>query len=149
MRAVVQRVSQANVLADGIESGKVGKGLLVLLGVEKGDTLKDAEYLAEKTAFLRIFSDEFDKMNLSVLDIKGEILVISQFTLLGDCRKGRRPNFFAAAEPILAKELYSRYMEYIRGYGIKVESGVFQASMSLTLTNEGPVTILLDSRKAF
>jgi len=149
MRAVLQRVSEACVVVEGEAVGKIGHGLMVLLGVEEGDTEKDALYLAEKTAALRVFEDGEGKMNLSVLDIKGEALVVSQFTLLADCRKGRRPGFSRAAAPEMADALYRRYVEELRRLGLPASTGTFQAEMKVSLVNEGPVTILLDSRKIF
>lgn len=149
MRAVVQRVSQANVVVDNDIKGKIYKGLMVLLGVEAGDDGKDVDYIVEKIVNLRIFEDENEKMNLSLLDIRGEMLVVSQFTLLGDCRKGRRPNFMNAAKPDIANELYEAFVAKAREKGIKVETGVFQEHMVVNLSNDGPVTILVDSKKTF
>lgn len=149
MRAVLQRVSAAKVDVEGQTIGKITQGWLVLLGVGKGDDLRDVSYLAEKTANLRAFPDEKGKMNRSVLEIKGEILVVSQFTLFGDCRQGRRPGFSDAAPPDVADSLYKSYFESLRSYGLHVETGKFQAHMSVSLINEGPVTFLLDSRKNF
>lgn len=149
MRAVVQRVSCAHVEADGRTTGRIGPGLLVLLGVEQGDTDADLEYIAGKVAELRIFSDEQGKMNLSVAQAGGAILLISQFTLAGDARKGRRPNFGAAAPPDAARTLYERAASRLRERGILVETGCFGAMMAVHMTGDGPVTILLDSRKAF
>ncbi|RKD28017.1 D-tyrosyl-tRNA(Tyr) deacylase [Caminicella sporogenes DSM 14501] len=149
MRAVVQRVNQANVTVNGEIKGSIDKGLMVLLGVEEGDNVKDVEYMVEKIVNLRIFEDENEKMNLSLLDIKGELLVVSQFTLLGDCRKGRRPNFMNAAKPDVANELYKLFVSKSREKGLKVETGVFQAHMVVNLSNDGPVTILVDSKKNF
>jgi D-tyrosyl-tRNA(Tyr) deacylase len=149
MRAVAQRVSQARVeIADEV-AGAIGMGLVVLIGVERGDTSYDAAFLADKTAGLRIFEDDDGKMNRSVEEIGGEILVISQFTLLGDCRKGRRPGFSAAAAPELADALYEVYIAALRQRGITVATGVFKAHMQVALVNDGPVTLLLDSRKMF
>lgn len=147
MRAVVQRVSHASVTVDGEVIGKIGKGLLIFLGVGDGDTEADMKYIADKAVGLRIFSDEDDKMNLSVADIGGEILVISQFTLYGDCRKGRRPNFTASMEPSGANAMYEKFIEYIAKSGIKTEHGEFGADMKVDLLNDGPVTLLLDSSK--
>ena len=147
MRAVVQRVSQSKVVVEGQIVGSIQKGLMVLLGIGQDDTLKDVEYLANKVANLRIFEDENEKMNLSVLDVKGEILVISQFTLYGDCRKGYRPSFTDAAPPELANSLYEAFVRYLREkYPVKVETGIFRATMHVEIHNEGPVTILLESR---
>jgi len=129
--------------------GTIGQGLLVLLGVGKGDTQAAADYLAEKVLGLRIFEDDAEKMNLSVQDIKGEVLVVSQFTLYGDARKGRRPSFDAAARPEEARRLYEYFVEKIRAAGLRCETGEFQAMMEVELVNSGPVTILLDSEKAF
>lgn len=147
MRAVVQRVNNASVEVDGKIVGKIGKGLLVFLGVGDGDTEADLNYIADKTAGLRIFSDEDDKMNLSVTDIDGEILVVSQFTLYGDCRKGRRPNFTASMEPLTAEKMYEDFIELIEAKGIKTAHGEFGADMQVSISNDGPVTILLDSSK--
>ena len=149
MRAVVQRVSEASVIIDGQTVGEIRQGLMVLLGVARGDTSKDAAYLAEKTSGLRIFEDQEGKMNRSVEDISGSVLVVSQFTLLGDCRKGRRPGFTDAAEPELADKLYEEYVALLRQQGITVATGVFRAEMKVGLVNDGPVTMLLDSRKQF
>jgi D-tyrosyl-tRNA(Tyr) deacylase len=149
MRAVLQRVSSARVEVDGRTVGEIGPGLLVLLGVEEGDTEEDARYLAEKTAQLRIFEDAAEKMNLSVEDAGGEVLVVSQFTLLADCRKGRRPGFSRAAPPDRANELYESFVAVLAGRGLQVATGTFQAHMAVGLVNQGPVTLLLDSRKGF
>lgn len=149
MRAVLQRVSSSRVVVDGETTGEIENGILVLLGVEGGDTEKDADYLADKTAQLRIFEDDQGKMNLSVEDIGGKLLVISQFTLLADCRKGRRPGFSQAAPPEIANELYEYFVEQLRNRGLGVETGIFQADMKVELCNDGPVTMLLDSRKGF
>lgn len=149
MRAVVQRVSQSKVTVEGTVTGEIKKGLMVLLGVADGDTEKDAEYMASKISGLRIFMDDEDKMNLSVKDIGGDILAVSQFTLLGDVRKGKRPSFSSAARPDTANELYQKFIEYLRNDGLHVEEGVFQTHMMVDLTNDGPVTILLDSKKTF
>lgn len=147
MRAVLQRVSSASVTVDNEVIGQIDDGLMVLLGVEQGDTPDDARALAEKTAYLRIFEDDEGKMNLSVQDIGGGVLAISQFTLLADCRKGRRPGFTQAALPELAEPLYEVYVEHLKSFNLKVETGQFQAEMKVALVNEGPVTMLLDSRK--
>ena len=145
MRAVVQRVDSAAVEVEGAMVGSVGKGLLVLLGVEKEDTDRDLEYLLDKVAGLRIFEDEQEKMNLSVADVGGGLLVVSQFTLYGDCRKGRRPSFVAAAPPEKAERMYEQFVELARGQGVEVETGRFRAEMKVSLTNDGPVTIWIDS----
>ena len=149
MKAVVQRVTASSVSVDGEIVGKIDKGLNVLLGVEEDDTEKDAEVLASKIAKMRIFEDENFKMNKSLMDIGGEILVISQFTLYGDCRKGRRPNFMAALGGEEAKKLYDQFVLMIKECGIKVETGIFGADMKVDIQNDGPVTILLDSKKNF
>ncbi|MGM9935913.1 MAG: D-aminoacyl-tRNA deacylase [Candidatus Ornithomonoglobus sp.] len=147
MRAVIQRVTNAGVTVDGNTISRIGHGLLIFLGIGDGDTEADLKYIADKTMGLRIFSDENDKMNLNVSDIGGEILVISQFTLYGDCRKGRRPNFTSSMEPVKANEMYERFIGYLRENGIHVEHGEFGADMKVELLNDGPVTILLDSSK--
>ncbi len=149
MRAVVQRVSRAKVTVGGEVSGEIGAGLMILLGVGREDTAVVASALAEKAANLRIFEDQNQKMNLSLLDVKGAALVVSQFTLYGDARGGRRPSFIAAAPPELAKALYGEFCAALRKLGVQVGTGVFQAMMSVELVNEGPVTILLDSDKTF
>jgi D-tyrosyl-tRNA(Tyr) deacylase len=149
MRAVIQRVSRAKVTVNKEIAGEIGPGLLVLLGVGTGDTRTDADYLAEKTIGLRIFEDPAGKMNLSVADIKGALLVVSQFTLYGDVRHGKRPSFVAAAPPQEARELYEYFVEKIRAAGLPCETGRFQEMMEVELVNEGPVTILLDSGKGF
>lgn len=149
MRAVVQRVKHASVTVEGDVVGKIEQGVLVLLGVGKGDTEKDAMYLAEKIANLRIFEDAEEKMNLSLLDIKGSMLAVSQFTLYGDVRKGRRPGFDQAAPPDEANRLYEVFVEAVKKLNCPVETGVFQADMKVELLNDGPVTILLDSQKVF
>ena len=149
MRAVVQRVSRAQVRVDGAVSGEVGRGLVVLLGVARGDGADDARSLAEKVALLRVFEDEAGKMNLSVLDVGGAVLVVSQFTLLGDGRKGNRPSFIEAAPPGEADGLYQAFCQHLRGRGLAVATGVFRAHMEVELVNDGPVTILLDSKKLF
>ena len=149
MRIVCQRVLDAQVSVDGISVGKIGRGLLVYLGVAQGDTQKDAEFIAEKLVNLRIFSDQAGKMNLSVQDIDGSILLISNFTLQGDCRKGRRPGFDAAAEPALAEQLYEKVIALIAQADVPVEKGVFREHMQVTSTNDGPVTFMLDSTRLF
>lgn len=149
MRAVIQRVMQASVIVATQTVGAIDRGLVVLLGVAQGDTLQDVAYLADKTAGLRIFEDDDGKMNRSVEDIGGSILVVSQFTLLGDCRKGRRPGFTDAAPPELADTLYQDYVDALSDRGITVATGVFRANMQVALINDGPVTIMLDSRKQF
>ena len=149
MRVVIQRVSEASVTVDQKTVGAIGQGLMVLLGVAQGDTSQDAKALAEKTAGLRIFEDDAGKMNRSVEEIGGSLLVVSQFTLLGDCRKGRRPGFTDAAPPELADQLYEEYVAALRSRGVNVATGVFRADMQVALVNDGPVTMLLDSRKQF
>ena len=149
MRAVVQRVSRAKVTVNSELIGEIGPGLLVLLGVGSGDTRADADYLADKTTGLRIFEDPGGKMNLSVVDIGGVVLAVSQFTLYGDVRRGKRPSFDAAAPPQSARELYEYFVEKIRAAGLRCETGRFQEMMQVELVNEGPVTILLDSAKTF
>ncbi|MCE1248284.1 MAG: D-aminoacyl-tRNA deacylase [Firmicutes bacterium] len=149
MRAVVQRVKESRVTVNGEITGEIGKGIMVLLGVEDGDTEKDAAYMAEKIALLRIFNDEEDKMNLSTVDVKGSALVVSQFTLAGDCRKGRRPSYSTAARPESAIPLYRKFIEELAGYGIPVQEGIFQAMMEVYLINDGPVTLLIDSKRNF
>ncbi len=146
MRAVVQRVKESSVKVDNETIGRIGQGLLVLLGVAKGDTPSDADYLAKKIVNLRIFQDEDAKMNRSLLSIGANMLVVSQFTLLGDCRKGRRPSFIAAAGPQKASELYEHFVQQVRRLGISVETGRFQAMMEVALINDGPVTLVLESR---
>lgn len=147
MRAVIQRVSQARVVIGAQEHSRIGAGILVLLGVEKGDTPEDASALAKKIVELRIFEDEAGKMNRSVLETHGAILAVSQFTLLGDCRKGRRPSFDDAAPPDEARRLYEVFVEELKSSGVSVGTGVFQAMMDVELTNQGPVTFILDSRR--
>lgn len=149
MRAVVQRVSRARVTVAGETTGEIGKGILVLLGVSREDSEKEAAYLAEKTLNLRIFEDADGKMNLSLLEAQGELLVVSQFTLYGDARKGRRPSFIDAAAPERANELYEIFVAEARKQIAKVETGRFRAMMDVELVNDGPVTILLDSEKNF
>ncbi len=149
MRAVIQRVLESSVRVDGQVVGEIGKGIMVLLGVEEGDTEKEAQYIADKVTGLRIFEDEEGKMNHSLQEVGGELLAISQFTLLGDARKGRRPSYSNAARPEEANLLYEYFVEKVRATGTKVEKGVFQADMKVSLINDGPVTILLDSQKVF
>lgn len=149
MRAVVQRVSRAKVTASGYTAGEIGLGLLVLLGVGHGDVDEDANYLAAKIVGLRIFEDKDGKMNLSVADAGGSVLAVSQFTLYGDVRKGKRPSFDAAAAPEPARRLYELFVAQIRAAGLRCETGRFQEMMRVDLVNEGPVTILLDSKKQF
>ena len=146
MRAVVQRVTNADVKIDGRVNGKIDNGLLVLLGVGNGDTEEDMKYIADKIIKLRIFSDENDKMNLSLEDVGGSMLVISQFTLYGDCSHGRRPYFGNAMEPVSANEMYEKFVAYIREQGLHTETGEFGADMKVSLTNDGPVTIILESK---
>ena len=149
MRAVIQRVKRAHVKVDGSIKGEIGQGLLVLLGVGKGDSDDDARQIADKLSLLRIFEDSEGKMNLSVRDIGGSVLVVSQFTLLADCRKGRRPSFVGAGDPEQARILYEKVVDVLRQSGVPTSEGVFQAMMEVELVNDGPVTILLDSEKAF
>lgn len=149
MRAVIQRVSEARVKVDAQTLGEIGSGLLILLGVEKEDRPQDGAYLAAKIAALRLFEDAQGKMNLSLSAIGGSALVVSQFTLLADCRKGRRPGFSNAAPPELAKSLYENFIRQLEAAGITTETGRFQAEMQVELVNNGPVTLLLDSRKTF
>jgi D-tyrosyl-tRNA(Tyr) deacylase len=149
MRAVVQRVSRARVTVDGSVTGEIGVGLLVLLGVGKTDSEADLSYLAEKILGLRVFEDENGKMNLSVRDVDGSILAVSQFTLYGDVRRGKRPSFDDASPPEMARRLYELFVEHIKTNGVRCETGRFQEMMRVELVNEGPVTILLDSTKGF
>ena len=149
MRGVVQRVKSASVSVCGKETGAINKGLLVYVGVEKGDTRGDLDYIAKKLIGLRVFEDADGKLNLDVLEAGGALLVVSQFTLLGDSRKGRRPSFTGAAEPALAARLYKDLIEELRGAGLRTEEGEFRAHMEVASVNDGPVTILLDSRKLF
>ena len=149
MRAVVQRVTKGRVRVEGETVGEIGPGFVVLLGIGREDTRADAQYLAEKIVNLRVFEDEEGKMNLSLLDVGGEILAISQFTLYGDCRKGRRPSFTAAAPPEEARALYEGFVQEVAGYGLRVATGQFQAHMLVEIHNDGPVTLLLDSKKEF
>jgi D-aminoacyl-tRNA deacylase len=149
MRAVVQRVKKAKVTVDGQIIGEIGEGLAVLLGVGHEDHEKDITCLADKIISLRVFEDENEKMNLSLQDVGGELLVVSQFTLYGDCRKGRRPSYDKAARPEMAEKLYNDFVEYVRSRDIHVETGKFQAMMLVEFHNDGPVTLMLDSRKEF
>ena len=149
MRAVIQRVSQASVTVEEKTVGRIAAGLLVLLGVARDDQEADLIYLADKIINLRVFADEEGKMNRSLLDTGGAMLVVSQFTLYGDARKGRRPSYIEAAEPEKANAFYEAFVSQVRNQGIKVETGVFQAMMQVSLINDGPVTILLDSKKSF
>lgn len=149
MRAVVQRVTYSSVEVDGVIVGEINKGFNVLLGISKEDTEEDMKYIKDKIINLRIFSDENDKMNLSLLDIKGELLLISQFTLYGDARKGRRPNFMNALGGEEAKKFYDKFIEMMKETGLKVQTGIFGADMKVDIKNDGPVTILLDSSKNF
>lgn len=145
MKALLQRVTAASVSIAGEVVGRIGRGLVVFVGVASGDSEKDAQYLAQKTASLRIFADDAGKFNLSALDIKGELLIISQFTLLADARKGRRPSFIDAAPPAQAEELFQHFVERAAATGLKVETGRFQQYMQVEIHNDGPVTILLES----
>jgi len=147
MKALIQRVSEANVSIDGNTVAKSGKGILVFLGVEKGDTEKDIEYMVKKVSNLRIFEDIREKMNLSIQDIQGEVLVVSQFTLAADCKKGNRPSFDSAEEPARAEDMYIKFIDKLRENGLKVATGEFGAYMQVYLINDGPVTIILDSKK--
>lgn len=145
MKAVVQRVLKSSVTVDGKITGQIGKGFCVLLGVGPDDTEQDVAWMAEKIAFLRVFEDENAKMNLSIQDVGGSILAISQFTLYGDCEKGRRPSFTGAAHPVLAKELYEVFLKSFDKWNIPVEAGIFQADMKVEILNDGPVTLILNS----
>ena len=149
MRAVVQRVSRGSVTVSGAVTGEISQGFVVFLGVAEEDTEKDADYIADKVANLRVFEDENGKMNRSIQDVGGSVLAISQFTLYGDCRKGRRPGFTQAAGPEKAKALYDYFTEKVRKAGIRTEEGIFQAEMLVKIDNDGPVTMLLDSKKLF
>jgi D-aminoacyl-tRNA deacylase len=149
MRAVVQRVSSASVVVDQQLTGEIKGGLLVYLGIEKNDTAEDVGYMVEKITNLRIFEDEDGKMNRSMIDEAGEMLCISQFTLLGDCRRGRRPSFTDAKEPAAADELYKQFIQGCRSKNIKTETGIFQAHMEVSSVNDGPVTMMIDSKKMF
>jgi D-tyrosyl-tRNA(Tyr) deacylase len=147
MRAVIQRVKSAEVFVEGRSTGKIGRGLLVFVGVAKGDGEEDLSFFASKLPELRIFEDEAGKFNLSLREVKGELLVVSQFTLYGDCRKGRRPSFTEAEEPTLAKSLYERLISKLKDQQLPVQTGEFQAKMEVHLINDGPVTLILDSRR--
>jgi len=149
VKALLQRVTEASVSVAGEVVGSIGQGLVVFVGVANGDTERDAQYLAQRTVNLRIFSDKEGRFNLSVLDIKGELLMVSQFTLLADTRKGRRPSFIEAAPPAQAEALFERFVQQARTTGLKVETGRFQQYMQVEIHNDGPVTILLDSRDKF
>ena len=149
MRAVVQRVNFSSVIVEGKIVGAIKVGLNVLLGVEEGDTISDVDYMAEKIVNLRIFEDPDEKMNLSLIDVGGEMLCISQFTLLGDCRKGRRPSFITAARPESANTLYESFVERVQQMGVHVQTGEFQTHMIVDIQNDGPVTVLVDSKKNF
>ena len=149
MRAVIQRVSRASVTVDGTVTGFIERGLLVFLGVGKDDTQKDIYFIADKIANLRIFEDDSGKMNLSVADIGGAVLLISQFTLFGDCRKGRRPDFTAAGPPDIANQMYEQTIAAVKAKGVPVETGVFAAHMDIDALNDGPVTLILDSQRNF
>ncbi len=149
MRAVIQRVTKASVIVNEVTTGKIEKGLVVFLGVGKDDIVDDVEYVAKKVAMLRIFEDTEGLMNYSVIDVGGAVLCVSQFTLYGDCRKGRRPGFSAAAGYKVANRLYSCFLDQLTGFNIPVESGIFQADMSVRIENDGPVTMLIDSKKNF
>lgn len=149
MRLVVQRVTSSKVTVDNVVIGKINKGFNVLIGISNDDTIEDLKYLKDKLVNLRVFEDENDKMNLSLLDIKGDILAISQFTLYGDCRKGRRPNFMNAMSGESAIKLYEDFVKMLKETGLKVETGKFGADMKVDIQNDGPVTILLDSKKEF
>ena len=147
MSAVVQRVAKGSVEVEGSVVGSIGKGLMVLLGVSEKDAMEDVQYMADKILNLRVFDDEEGKMNFSLLDVQGELLLVSQFTLYGDCRKGRRPNYMAAAKPDKADELYNELVKLCRGQNVKTETGVFQADMQVNIINDGPVTLIIDSEK--
>ncbi|WP_209122838.1 D-aminoacyl-tRNA deacylase [Alkalihalobacillus sp. BA299] len=147
MKVVLQRVSEASVKVKEEVVGKINSGLMLLIGITHEDTIEDVEYIAEKIVNLRIFEDDEGKLNLSLLDVGGQILSISQFTLYGDCRKGRRPNFMGAAKPDLAEPLYETFNEQLRQKGVHVETGIFGAMMDVQLTNQGPVTLIIDSKQ--
>lgn len=145
MKVVIQRVTSSNVVVDNRIVGEIGKGLTILLGVGKDDSQKDIDFFVDKISNLRIFSDDEGKMNRSLLDVQGELLIVSQFTLYGDCRKGRRPSFIDAAPPTIANELYENFCQAFRAAGIHVQTGIFQADMKVTIENDGPVTFVLES----
>lgn len=145
MRAVIQRVTQAAVDSEGVRAGAIGAGLCVLLGVTHTDTEEDAKWLAQKITGLRIFADADDKLNLSLLDTGGEMLVVSQFTLYGDCRRGKRPSFTEAARPETADALYEKFVDFVRQMGVRVQTGVFRTMMAVSLVNDGPVTLIIDT----
>lgn len=149
MRAVVQRVTRAEVMVDNRQVGAIGEGLMVLLGIHRDDSDKDVSWMADKLVNLRIFEDDAELMNHSLMDTGGEILIVSQFTLLGDCRKGRRPSWSSAADPDMANSLYIKLVQAVNDHGVRTATGKFQAMMDVLLVNNGPVTILLDSRKNF
>ena len=149
MRAVIQRVRRASVRVDDMIQGKITHGIVVLLGIRGSDTITDLQWLAEKVVNLRIFEDQQGKMNRSLADIDGEMLIVSQFTLYGDCRKGRRPGFSSAAPPETAEPLYQQFIEEVKNRQVRVATGIFQATMEVELVNDGPVTLLLDSEKQF
>lgn len=149
MRAVIQRVQYGRVTVEGQQTGQIDQGLVVLLGVAKEDEVGDLDYLVDKIVNLRIFEDDQGKMNLSLLDVGGQLLVVSQFTLLGDCRKGRRPGFSEAAPPEMAKAYYENFIQKVRQLGVNVATGQFQADMLVEIHNHGPVTMLLDSKRSF
>ncbi len=149
MRAVIQRVSQASVRINGITTGKIGPGLVVLLGIRSEDTSRALQWLADKIVHLRIFDDDKGKMNISLADISGEMLIVSQFTLYGDCRKGRRPGYSNSAAPEIAEPLYLEFIEEVKSHRITVATGTFRAAMEVAFVNDGPVTLLLDSEKTF
>ncbi|MFQ6037622.1 MAG: D-aminoacyl-tRNA deacylase [Candidatus Aminicenantales bacterium] len=148
MKVVLQRVKEASVTVQGKEVARIGRGVCLFVGVEKGDTEKSAEYLAGKTARLRIFPDEADRMNLSLLDVSGGVLAVSQFTLAGSVKKGRRPSFDKAEDPARAEQIFRTFVDEIRAFGLKVESGIFGAVMEVRLINDGPVTFVLEDRQA-
>ena len=149
MRAVIQRVSAARVIIDGREHSRIARGIVVLLGVEKNDAAHDSRALAKRIVELRIFEDDAGRMNRSIIEAEGQVLVVSQFTLLGDCRKGRRPSFDDAASPEIARTLYEQFVSDVRASGLETATGMFRAMMDVELTNQGPVTFVLDSRKRF